>query len=81
MSAQFDVSSGRLVIAGCTDYFPDAAHIELPPRSYRARIFYENLNSLSSDLLDEADHYGIVLWRASAEPKILKQRANLEIRG
>jgi hypothetical protein len=31
--------SGRLVIAGCTDYFPDASRIELPPGSYRARIY------------------------------------------
>jgi len=26
-----DVASGRLVIDGCTDYFPDAARTKVPP--------------------------------------------------
>ena len=33
-----DVKSGRIVIAGCTDYFPDAARIQVAPGMYRARI-------------------------------------------
>src|SRR5450432_2054901 len=34
-----EVQSGRVVIAGCTDYYPDARRIELPPGPYRARIY------------------------------------------
>jgi hypothetical protein len=70
-----DVPSGRLVIAGCTDYFPEAARIELPSGTYRARIYYENLNSLTNNGLDGEDHYRIVLWSESTAPvRVLKQR-------
>jgi hypothetical protein len=70
-----EVSSGRVVIAGCTDYFPDAARIELAPGSYRARLYYGSLGSLSEDGLDGDDHYRVVLWRAAPGPvQILKQR-------
>jgi hypothetical protein len=70
-----ETSSGRLVIAGCTDYFPDASRIELPPGTYRARVYYGDLQKLSADGLDGDDHYRIVLWGASPGPlMILKQR-------
>lgn len=68
------VQSGRIVIAGCTDYFPDAARIELAPGSYRARIYYGSPNSLSADGLDGDDHYKVALWRAAPGPlRVLKQ--------
>jgi hypothetical protein len=68
------VKSGRIAIAGCTDYFPEAARIELPLGAYRARIYYGDLNSLSDDGLEGNDHYRIVLWRASPGPiKVLKR--------
>jgi|SRR5579863_1893068 len=68
-----DVPSGRLAIAGCTDYFPDASRIELPPGSYRARIYYGKLNTLSTNGLEGDDHYKIVLWSAPPGPlKIMK---------
>lgn len=57
-----EITSGRLVVAGCTDYFPDAARIELPPGHYRARILYGDLETLSGDRLDGDDHYKVVLW-------------------
>jgi len=72
-----DVQSGRIVIAGCTDYFPDAARIDVLPGSYRARLYYGNLDALSDDGLDGDDHYKVVLWRAAPGPlKVLKQWAN-----
>ena len=75
-----DVQSGRIVIAGCTDYFPDAVRIEVFPGSYRARLYYGNLDALSDDGLDGDDHYKVVLWRAEPGPvKVLKQRANPSI--
>lgn len=70
-----DVPSGRLAIAGCTDYFPDAARIDLPPGTYRVRIYYGNLRSISPDGLKGEDHYKLALWRSPHEPlRILKQR-------
>jgi hypothetical protein len=71
-----DIPSGRIVIAGCTDYFPDAARIELSPGPYRARIYYGKLTSLSEDGLVGDDHYKLILWSAAAAPtRVIKQRA------
>jgi hypothetical protein len=70
-----DVKSGCIVIAGCTDYFPDAARIRVSPGMYRARIYYGNLDALSEDGLEGKDHYLVVLWPGqSMPPVVLKQR-------
>jgi hypothetical protein len=70
-----DVPSGRLVVAGCTDYFPDAARIELPPGPYRARVYYGNLSSLSKNGLNGDDHYRVILWESKLGPlQTLKRR-------
>jgi hypothetical protein len=68
-----DVPSGRLVVAGCTDYFPDAARIDLAPGCYRARVYYGDLDTLSEDGLEGDDHYKVVLWPAPpGEVRVLK---------
>jgi hypothetical protein len=56
------VPSGRLVIAGCTDYFPDAPRITVRPGDYQVRVFYANLTRLADDGLSGEDCYRIVLW-------------------
>jgi hypothetical protein len=66
-----EVSSGRLVIAGCTDYFPNAARIDIPSGCYRARIYSGNFNSLSDDGLNGDDHYRVVLWKAAPGPVLV----------
>jgi hypothetical protein len=70
-----EVPSGRIVVAGCTDYFPDATRVEVRPGTYRARICYGGLDTLSEDGLEGDDHYKIVLWPSPAEDmRVLKQR-------
>lgn len=72
----FEVASGRIVIAGCTDYFPEAMRIDVEPSIYRARISYGALNSLSEDGLDGNDHYRVQLWQAPfITARVLKHRA------
>lgn len=56
------ITSGRAVIAGCTDYFPDAQRLDLPNGIYRARIYYCNLDKVSEDGLDGEDYYEVQLW-------------------
>ena len=56
------VPSGRLVAAGCTDYFPEAMRIEVLCGTYRARVSYGSLTSLSEDGLDGDDRYRVQLW-------------------
>jgi hypothetical protein len=72
------VDSGRIVIAGCTDYFPDAARIVVKAGAYRVRVYYGKLDSLSPDGLDGEDHYRLVMWPSAPGPVVvLKQRPSL----
>jgi hypothetical protein len=57
-----EATSDKLVIAGCTDYFPDAKGIDVDEGIYRARIYYGNLDKISEDGLDGDDSYEIHLW-------------------
>ncbi len=67
--------SANLVIAGCTDYFPDAARIPVAPGIYRLRACYAGLDTLSDDDLEGNDRYHLQLWPAPAiEPVVLKRR-------
>ncbi|WP_375780630.1 hypothetical protein ACE103_18670 [Bradyrhizobium sp. ma5] len=75
VEASLDVASGRIVIAGCTDYFPDAMRIETEPGTYRVRVSYGALDTLSEDGLEGDDHYRLQLWPApSIAVRVLKQR-------
>jgi hypothetical protein len=57
-----NVSSGRLVIAGCTDYFPEAARIVMPPGCYHARVYYGGQDTISENGLEGNDVYKVILW-------------------
>lgn len=70
------IPTGKIVVAGCMDYFPDAARIDVSPGSYRARVSYCGLDSVSGDGLDGDDRYRVQLWPGSTlEPTVLKDRA------
>jgi hypothetical protein len=78
VECSLDVSSGRVVIAGCTDYFPDAARIVVAPGHYRARVSYGALDTLSEseDGLNGDDRYRVQLWLAAPmAPRVVKQRS------
>lgn len=69
------VQGSRIVVAGCTDYFPDAARIHVAPGTYRVRVGYEGLASISKDGLSGNDNYRLQLWpEVAIEPTVLKQR-------
>ncbi len=75
VEAGLDVASGRIVIAGCTDFVPDAKRIEVPPGTYRVRVSYGALDTLSEDGLSGDDRYRLQLWLAALTAvRILKQR-------
>jgi hypothetical protein len=76
--ASLEVPSGQVVIAGCTDYFPEAKRLPVPPGSYRVRVYYGGLNTLSEDGLDGEDHYQVVLWPEKyRSPEVLKKWSSL----
>jgi hypothetical protein len=75
IECNIDVPSGKIVVAGCTDYYPDAVRISVEPGVYQARVFYGELDSLSEDGLDGNDKYKIVLWLGEMiNPKVIKER-------
>ena len=71
-----EITSGKAVIAGCTDYYPDAQRIELANGIYRVRIYYSNLDTISADGLDGEDSYDLHLWLTNKKQpvKVLKSR-------
>lgn len=74
-TASLQVDTGRIVVAGCTDYYPDAARIEVTPGTYEVVICYSKLSSLSEDGLDGEDSYHVYLFLGrEIEPAILKRR-------
>lgn len=73
--------SGSLVLAGSTDYLPDAPRIPVAPGTYRVRFAAAGLDTLSDDGLDGDDRYQLQLWPSSAaEPTVLKRYAGLTCR-
>ena len=73
-----EISSGRIVISGCTDYYPTAARIIVPKGTYRVRIYYGKLETLRNNGLEGDDQYKVVLWPGSSTPlKVIKQRKTI----
>lgn len=56
-----DCDTGRLVIAGCTDFFPDAHRVKLAPGRYNITVGYKDLKNLSEDGLDGTDSYHVFI--------------------
>lgn len=70
------VAGKRLIIAGCTDYLPEAARIAVDPGTYRVRVCFSGLESLSADGLEGEDRYHLQIWPARlADVAVIKQRA------
>ncbi|MBK7708160.1 MAG: hypothetical protein IPJ30_21025 [Acidobacteria bacterium] len=59
-----EATSGRLVIAGCTDYLPDAARIAIESGFYRVRVLYVDLETVT-DEIEGSDSYVLQLWKDS----------------
>jgi len=66
------IKSDKMVVIGCTDYYPDAARITITPGIYRVVICYGGLNTLSEDGLDGNDHYEITLWPEIEEREVME---------
>lgn len=60
-----DAPSGIIVVAGCTDYFPDARRISVPAGTLRARVSHQ---------LTGKEAYRVQLWPdSSCAPVVLKR--------
>ncbi|MFF8280409.1 hypothetical protein ACF05T_30690 [Streptomyces lateritius] len=80
VEASLDVSSGRMVVLGCTDYAPDAATFEVPAGWNRVRVSRSNLaRAVQADIdsdesPDTIEKIRIQVWPAPEFPaKIIKR--------
>lgn len=64
VECSISITSGIIVVAGCTDDFPDAARIRVQPGCYRVRVNFAGLGSVSDDGLEGSDRYHLQLWLA-----------------
>ncbi|MGO4129403.1 hypothetical protein AB4Z01_33745 [Inquilinus sp. YAF38] len=60
-------TSGEIVVAGCSDYLPDAARRSVPEGDLRVMIVFTGLGSLSEDGLAGEDRYVVHLWPGRGE--------------
>lgn len=60
--AGFDCPSGRIVLAGLSDYDPTAARLTVKAGPLGIRVSMSGLDSLSDDGLDGDDRYLVQLW-------------------
>lgn len=56
------IDTGRLVVMGCTDYFPDAERVPCAPGRYGVIVGHKDLDKLSEDGLEGEDSYHLYLW-------------------
>ena len=67
-----DVPTGQVVVAGCTDYFPEAARVTVEPGRYRARVCGSGFDAVEAG----GDSYLVQLWPGGgAEVRVLKRFA------
>ncbi|MFJ2930610.1 hypothetical protein ACIPIU_37060 [Streptomyces massasporeus] len=84
VEAGLDVSLGRLMVLGCTDYGPDAATFEVPPGWNRVRAARSNLARAAQADIDSdespetTEQIRIQVWPAPESPvKIIKRWSQL----
>lgn len=74
VEATIEVPSGRLIIAGPSDYLPDVQRLPVIPGVYRIRVYYGGLDTISEDGLKGNDRYQVFLWPdEESSLKILKR--------
>ncbi len=54
-------ATGRIVIAGCSDYFPDARRLRVDAGAYRVRVLF-GYGSPATDSIGDLMRYRVELW-------------------
>jgi hypothetical protein len=72
--ASLEINSGHMVIAGGSDYLPEARRLTLTPGWYRVRVYYGGLDGISPDGLEGEDQYSVVIWPGAYRPTAILKR-------
>ncbi len=59
---EIQINTGRIVVAGWNDFYPNALRISCAPGPYRVRVVYKNLTDISHDGQTGRDSYQLYLW-------------------
>jgi hypothetical protein len=70
VEASLDIQTGRIVAAGCTDYFPDAKRLPVAPGVYRLRVLY-GAGPMLPDKGGPLLTYRLDLWPTVAQEQIV----------
>jgi hypothetical protein len=69
----FRSPTGRLVVMGCTEYFPDAPRFEIAPGSYRFLYLISGVQTITAEWEPAEDLYCLYIWPGEARsPRLLK---------
>lgn len=69
----FRSPTGRLVVMGCTEYFPDAPRFAVAPGSYRFLYLISGVETITSEWEPAEDLYRLYIWPGEARsPHLLK---------
>lgn len=73
VEGSIELPSGRVVVMGCTDYFPDASRLEVRPGTYQVLAVMTGIDSIKNEWEPADDRYIVYLWPGSARsPRLLK---------
>lgn len=73
VGGSLEISSGRVVVMGCTQYFPEAPRFDVQPGVYRALALMTGIRSIKTEWDPADDNYIVYLWPGPARPpKLLK---------
>jgi len=81
VECSLEIASGRIVVRGCTDWYPDAARIPVTPGTYAVRIYYGGLDTIDDLGLEGDDHYRVVLWPGAERPTAVLKRHPITMGG
>jgi hypothetical protein len=68
------IASGKLIVTGIGDELSQVPRIPVRPGSYRCRIYYGDLASVSTNKLEGNDHYKLVLWKSAPSRLIVRKQ-------
>ena len=68
VDSHFDCPTGRLVLAGVTDYEPTATRLTVRPGALGVRASFAGLDTISPNGLEGEDHCLVQLWPGGTTP-------------
>jgi hypothetical protein len=74
IEASLRVPSGKLVVAGSSDYGKTASQVAVPAGDLRALVLSSGLGTLSEDGLDGDDRYHVHLWPEKPSAVVVLRR-------